>query len=172
MTDSPMTKTGWELVWSVLRRRRIVSTMVDTSRPSFPPYPLSTRNDRYDHSERSIVDKYISPNDHSDEEREVPEGEKQHTRGDEELRQDLLARDLAKALHDDVNLACYRAFVQRYPEALLRSAAGYVAALPPEKITRSRGAYFVWLVHRYGGGAGAGNPQQTPRDAHDSRTAA
>lgn len=62
---------------------------------------------------------------------------------------DLLAVDIATLLHDQKNLALYRSYCKKYPSSLLRKVMDEVKQLPPEKIKKSRGALFNYLVQTY-----------------------
>ncbi|WKZ32794.1 MAG: hypothetical protein QY316_12945 [Thermodesulfobacteriota bacterium] len=62
---------------------------------------------------------------------------------------ELLAMDLAEALNDTKNLPLYLSYCNKYPEQLLRRVLGEVKELPREKIRKSRGALFNYLVQKY-----------------------
>lgn len=62
---------------------------------------------------------------------------------------ELLAKDLAEALNDQKNLPLYLSYCKRYPEQLLRRVLSEVKELPSEKIKKSRGALFNYLVQQY-----------------------
>ncbi|MBI1912114.1 MAG: hypothetical protein HYS21_08940 [Deltaproteobacteria bacterium] len=64
-------------------------------------------------------------------------------------QKELLAMDLAEALNDHKNLPLYVSYCKRYPEQLLRRVLGEVKELPREKIKKSRGALFNYLVQKY-----------------------
>jgi biotin operon repressor len=66
-------------------------------------------------------------------------------------REELLAVDLAKALDDYKGLLLYISFAKKYPESLLRKILGQVKEIPQEKIKKSRGALFNYLVQRNNG---------------------
>ena len=66
--------------------------------------------------------------------------------------QELLARDLAKALDDPRGINLYRSYCRKYPEELLRKALAEVRELPGHKIKKGRGALFNYLVQRYAQG--------------------
>ena len=63
---------------------------------------------------------------------------------------ELLALDLATALDDIKALPLYISYVRKYPEQLLRRVLGVVMEIPPEKVKKSRGALFNFLVQKYG----------------------
>jgi len=60
-----------------------------------------------------------------------------------------LAMDIATALGDHKNLALYISYSRRYPIGLLRKVLGEVKQIPSEKIKKSRGALFNYLVQKY-----------------------
>jgi len=64
-------------------------------------------------------------------------------------REELLALDLAEALNDRKSLPLYLSYAKRYPEQLLRRALGEVKEVPPEKIKKSPGALFSYLIKKY-----------------------
>lgn len=63
--------------------------------------------------------------------------------------QELLAVDLARGLDDSENLAFYLHCTKRYPEPILRSLFSKVKNVPAEKIKKSRGALFNYLIQKY-----------------------
>jgi hypothetical protein len=69
------------------------------------------------------------------------------------LQQELLAQELAKELNDAAGINLYRSYCTKYPEWLLRKMLAEVEVLPPERITKSRGALFTYLVQAYANGA-------------------
>lgn len=64
-------------------------------------------------------------------------------------KEELLAFDLAEALGDEKGIALYLSYAKRYPEALLRQVLGEVKEIPLNKIKKSRGALFNYLVQRH-----------------------
>ena len=66
-------------------------------------------------------------------------------------REELLALDLALALNDLRGLAFYLDCAYKYPDPVLREIAGHVKQIPMEKIKKSRGALFNYLVTRSNG---------------------
>lgn len=64
-------------------------------------------------------------------------------------REELLAADLAIALGDRDNFSLYLKLASNYPEQLLRKVLAEVRKIPAEKIRKSRGALFTYLVKRY-----------------------
>jgi hypothetical protein len=67
----------------------------------------------------------------------------------EQSKSTELAMDIATALGDYKNLALYISYSRRYPVSLLRKVLGEVKEIPPEKIKKSRGALFNYLVQKY-----------------------
>lgn len=63
-------------------------------------------------------------------------------------REELLALDLAKGLEDTDNFAFYLSVSQQYPEAVLREIWHEVRETSRDKIKRSRGALFCYLVKK------------------------
>ena len=64
-------------------------------------------------------------------------------------RKELLALDLSNALNDQKGLSLYISYAKRYPEPLLRKVLGVVKEIPDEKIKKSRGALFNYLIQKY-----------------------
>jgi len=60
-----------------------------------------------------------------------------------------LAMDIATALGDHKNLALYISYSRKYPIWLLRKVLGEVKEIPSERIKKSRGALFNYLVQKY-----------------------
>ena len=60
----------------------------------------------------------------------------------------LLARLLAAALSDEVNIAAYHAAVDRYPGTAILCAYETARNLPAALVRKSRGAYFTFLLQR------------------------
>lgn len=61
-----------------------------------------------------------------------------------------LAYELASTLQDLDSLPVYFAFVEKYSAAFLRKTLNKVMSLPDEKIKRTRGALFTFLVNQNG----------------------
>lgn len=68
------------------------------------------------------------------------------------VQRELLAQELAKELSDAAGINLYRSYAGKYPEWLLRRVLAEVTALPPERITKGRGALFNYLVQHYAKG--------------------
>ncbi len=64
-------------------------------------------------------------------------------------RQELLALDLAESLNDLQGLPLYLSYSKKYPESFLRKVLGEVKEIPPEKIKKSKGALFNYLIKKY-----------------------
>jgi len=62
---------------------------------------------------------------------------------------DALAFEIANALNDEKNLALYLAYCRRYSAEIINRAFEVAKQTPIEKIKRSRGAFFTYLVKRY-----------------------
>ncbi|MBZ0098348.1 MAG: hypothetical protein K8F30_04650 [Taibaiella sp.] len=69
-----------------------------------------------------------------------------------ETKDKQFAYELASTLKDLDALPVYFAFVEKYQEGFLRRMLAKVMSLPEEKIKRTRGALFTFLVQRNGGG--------------------
>jgi len=63
----------------------------------------------------------------------------------------LTANSIAKQLNDEKNLALYKAYLKRYPKGVILQAFQDVINTPLHRIKRSPGAYFTFLVKKYGG---------------------
>lgn len=62
----------------------------------------------------------------------------------------LTARDIARTFDDFVNLALYENYLNRYPEDIIWQAYQTVMDTPRDKIKKSPGAYFTFLVKHLG----------------------
>ncbi|MBM3282955.1 winged helix-turn-helix transcriptional regulator [Candidatus Gottesmanbacteria bacterium] len=67
-----------------------------------------------------------------------------------ETREELLALDLAEGLNDHRNLPLYIVYARTYPEQLLRRVLGVVKEIPDNKIRKSRGALFTYIIKKHG----------------------
>lgn len=63
--------------------------------------------------------------------------------------QDLLALDICQALDDSDNLALYLSYVRRYSPKVIHQAFNAARKLPENKIKKTRGALFTYLVKHY-----------------------
>jgi len=61
-----------------------------------------------------------------------------------------LAYELARALNDIESLPVYIGFAEKYQEPFLRKVLQKVMSVPDEKIKRTRGALFTYLVKQNG----------------------
>ena len=59
------------------------------------------------------------------------------------------AKELAEALHDKEAITLYITFVQKFPESLLREVLAKVLAVPKNKIKKTRGALFNFLMQQH-----------------------
>ena len=64
-------------------------------------------------------------------------------------KQQLLACDLARELHDSKGLPFYLSCTKKYPEPVIRKVLGQVKEVPSEKITKSRAALFNHMIQQY-----------------------
>jgi hypothetical protein len=65
-------------------------------------------------------------------------------------REELLALDLAEGLNDRKSLPLYLTYARRYPEGFLRRTLGAVKEIPDDKIKKSRGALFNYIIRKHG----------------------
>jgi hypothetical protein len=61
-----------------------------------------------------------------------------------------LAYELAQSLNDLEALPIYEGFAERYTEVFLRKILNRVMSIPDEKIKRTRGALFTYLIQNNG----------------------
>lgn len=64
-------------------------------------------------------------------------------------QQEELARRIARGLGEEDSLPIFRAIVKRHPDSIIRRAYEETLAVPPQKIRKSRGAIFNYLVKKY-----------------------
>ena len=64
-------------------------------------------------------------------------------------RAEQLAHDIAEALEDREAEPLYLTFAKQIPEEQLRKLLRKVLSIPEEKIRRTRGALFTYLVKQY-----------------------
>jgi DNA replicative helicase MCM subunit Mcm2 (Cdc46/Mcm family) len=62
---------------------------------------------------------------------------------------EILASELAEALDDRESLSLYVSYARTYPAPLLKRALAEALSVPVEKIRKSRGALFTYLVRKY-----------------------
>lgn len=66
------------------------------------------------------------------------------------LDEQKLALELSESLNDREAILIYQSFTRRYTESFLRKILQKVLAIPEEKIRKSRGALFTYLVKQHG----------------------
>lgn len=64
-------------------------------------------------------------------------------------RQEELALRIAEALGEREYLPVYRSLVGRFPEVLIRRAYEETLEIPEERVRKSKGAIFNYLVNKY-----------------------
>ena len=57
--------------------------------------------------------------------------------------------NIARALNDEANLGLYLNYCKKYPERIVVKAFITVRRTPDEKIKKSRGALFTYLVKQF-----------------------
>ena len=62
---------------------------------------------------------------------------------------ELLAEELAGELGEEESVELFRSYAERYSEEFLRRVLAEVLAVPPEKIKKSRGALFTYLIKKH-----------------------
>lgn len=68
----------------------------------------------------------------------------------EQQNDNKLAYEIANALNDREAISIYISFTKKYQEAFLRKILTRVMSVPTEKIKRTRGALFTYLVNQHG----------------------
>jgi hypothetical protein len=63
---------------------------------------------------------------------------------------DELAQEIAKGLGEDEYLPVFRKLVRKYPEDVVRRAYERTLEIPAERVRKSRGALFNYLIKQYG----------------------
>jgi hypothetical protein len=79
-------------------------------------------------------------------------------------REEALAQELGERLGDPEGLPFYLKVARRYSETFIRSMLSRVLEYPPERIQKSRGALFNWLIHHHGEHPNTNGPAADPRD--------
>lgn len=74
-------------------------------------------------------------------------------------KQEELALESAKGVGEEESLPIFRSFAERYPEGLLRRVYEQALKIPEEKIRKSKGAIFNYLLKKYA----RQNKSQDPR---------
>jgi hypothetical protein len=64
-------------------------------------------------------------------------------------KENKLALELADALNDMESLQAYVSFTQKYSEPFLRKTLAKVLSIPENKIRKTRGALFTYLVKQH-----------------------
>ena len=64
-------------------------------------------------------------------------------------KEELLAKDLAEGLDDKTNFGFYLSVSRKYPEGFLRKIYSQVKDIPRNKIKKSKGALFNYLIQKY-----------------------
>ena len=64
-------------------------------------------------------------------------------------KQDRLAWTIAQGLGEAEYVTIFRSLVMHYPEAMIQRAYEEALAIPAEKVRKSRGAIFNYLVKKY-----------------------
>jgi len=65
--------------------------------------------------------------------------------------QDWLALDICQILGDSDNLPLYLSYVRKYSPKIIQMAFDAARELPANKIKKTRGALFTYLVKHYAG---------------------
>ncbi|MBK6484067.1 MAG: hypothetical protein IPG01_13280 [Chitinophagaceae bacterium] len=73
-----------------------------------------------------------------------------NTESNSENYQNKFAYELATALNDHHSIQVYVKFTQKYKEEFLRKILLRVMSIPDNKIKRTRGALFTYLVNQHG----------------------
>ena len=81
----------------------------------------------------------------------VSVAEKKSPDGSQADRSELTARQIAKTFGDEKNIALYEAYLNSYSREVILKAYHQVLQTPHHRIKKSPGAYFTFLVRRYGG---------------------
>jgi hypothetical protein len=68
-----------------------------------------------------------------------------------------LANEIADTLNDKDALQLYLQFTRKYKEAFLRKVLARVMSIPENKIRRSRGALFTFLITKQGNNDNSGD---------------
>lgn len=63
--------------------------------------------------------------------------------------EERLALELARRLNDEESLPFFLGITKRYSEPFLRKLLDQTLAVPAERIRKSRGALFNWLLQRH-----------------------
>jgi len=69
---------------------------------------------------------------------------------DQQQNDNKLAYEIANTLNDREAIAIYISFTKKYQEDFLKKILLRVMSIPDNKIRRTRGALFTYLVHQHG----------------------
>ena len=123
---------------------------------AIPSDKYNNTNDLYigDISDRGVVHKKQEDSDCSEEQR--------------------LAYQVAEGLDDVKNLRLYQSYCRRYPAEIILAAYVRAKEVSPDKIKKSRGALFNFLVQKYGGknNNNRSHPGSPSRQTGDGRSRA
>lgn len=64
--------------------------------------------------------------------------------------EEVLAKELSIGLGDMINLKYYQSITKKYSECMLRSIYDRVRIIPENKIRKSKGALFNYLLQKHG----------------------
>jgi hypothetical protein len=64
-------------------------------------------------------------------------------------KENALAIELAETLNDQKSLTLYIQMTQKYSPVFLREKLREALAVPPEKLRKTRGALFTWMVQNH-----------------------
>jgi hypothetical protein len=71
------------------------------------------------------------------------------TNNDSQSNLDELAQAIARGLGEEESLPIFRALIRRYPEEIIRRAYEETLEIPPERVRKSKGAIFNFLLKKY-----------------------
>lgn len=74
-----------------------------------------------------------------------------NTESNAENYETKFAYELANVLNDHHSIQVYVSFTEKYKEEFLRKILLRVMSIPDNKIRRTRGALFTYLVNQHGG---------------------
>lgn len=66
-----------------------------------------------------------------------------------QINEQKLAFELADSMNDRESLQAYISFTKRYTEGFLRKIQAKVLSIPEDKIRKTRGALFTYLVKQH-----------------------
>jgi len=65
-------------------------------------------------------------------------------------KEELIAYDIVRELGEPNNFPLFLSYARKYPERILREALSAVKQTPNNKIRKSRGAFFIYLLKKHG----------------------